>query len=257
MMRHDAGESMSNRPELTIALFAYNEEANLRPAVEEIVDELRRLGARWELVLIDDGSTDGTGAIADTLARELDEVRVVHHEVNLGLGGAYRTGFLEARGRYLSFFPADGQFPAAIIGEFFGQIRRDGLDMVLGYLPPHRRTPVGRALSAIERVLYRMLLGRMPRFQGILMFRTTMLEEIPLVSTGRGWAIIMELVLRAARGDYRLRSVPTTLRPRRSGESKVQNTRTIVANMKQLLALRKKIDESVGARPIRQVSAGE
>lgn len=224
------------RPALTVALLAYNEEKNIRAAVEEIIGELSDLEARWELLLVDDGSTDGTGKLMDEIAAADDRVRVIHHPENRGLGGGYRTGFDEARGTFLTFFPGDGQFPPDIITTFFRQMHE--LDMLCGYIPPQERTPVGRALSAGERVLYRAMLGRMPRFQGILMFRTELLRELPLTSSGRGWGIIMELVLRAARADYRIRSVPTALRPRMSGESKVQNTRTIVANLKQLWALR-------------------
>lgn len=224
-------------PDLTVAVFAYNEEANVRVAVSEILEELQRLPATWELVFIDDGSADRTGAIAEEIAAAEPRVRVVRHGENRGLGGAYRSGFEHARGRLLTFFPADGQFPPSIIGDFFRRI--DGKDMVLGYLPPHRRPPLARLASAAERVLYRALLGRMPRFQGILMFRRAILDEVPLVSQGRGWAVIMELVWRAGRGGYRIESAPTELRPRLSGESKVMNRRAIAANLKQLFALRR------------------
>ena len=73
------------------------------------------------------------------------------------------------------------------------------------------------------------------------MFRRQMLSEIPLVSDGRGWAVIMELILRASRGSYRLVSVPTEVRPRLSGQSKVNNLRNIVSNLTQLWELRSKL----------------
>lgn len=69
------------------------------------------------------------------------------------------------------------------------------------------------------------------------MFRRSLLESIELTSTGRAWTILMELILRAHRAGYRLLSVPTELRPRLSGESKVNNLATIVDSFKQLFAL--------------------
>ena len=215
---------------------AYAEAASLAGVVGEICGALAGLGRPYEVVIVDDGSADGTGEIADGIARDTPAVRVVHHGTNQGLGGVYRTGFSEARQDFLTFFPADGQFSAAILGQFLPLM--DGTDFVLGYLPPARRSPAARLLSWAERVLYRLLFGRLPRFQGILMFRRAVLERIPLTSAGRGWAVLMELLIRASRAGCRMRSAPIELRPRQSGASKVQNVRTITSNLKQVLELR-------------------
>lgn len=225
-------------PHLSVVVLAFNEEKNLRPAVQELLAELQGAGVSWELVIVDDGSSDGTGPLADVLAQENAGVRVIHHPQNLGLGGGYRTGFREARGDWLTFFPADAQFPANIVSLFLRA--SSDVDMVLGYLPS-RSDVVGKALSTAERLLYRLLFRTFPRFQGIMMFKRKLLSELPLVSEGRGWAIVMELILRASRGPYRLKSVATEVRPRLSGESKVNNVRTIVANLKQLWELSKKL----------------
>lgn len=226
-------------PELSVVVLAFNEVDNLRQALDELLAELARLGRPWELIIVDDGSSDGTSALADRLADERWGVRVVHHPSNLGLGGGYRTGFREARGEWLTFFPADAQFPASIIGLFWGHAPR--ADMVLGYLPKRDGDLVGKTLSLAERALYRLLFRSFPRFQGIMLFRRKLLDEIPLVSEGRGWAVVMELILRASRGPYRLVSVPTELRRRLSGQSKVNNVRGIVANLKQLWTLSRKL----------------
>jgi hypothetical protein len=109
--------------------------------------------------------------------------------------------------------------------------------MVLGYLPRRDGPWISKWLSYVERLLYRGLFGRMPRFQGVLMFERSLLEKIPLCSEGRGWAVLMELILRTARGGHRVVSVPTRMRPRRSGQSKVNNWRTTFANMRQLFTL--------------------
>ena len=219
---------------------AFNEEGSLAATTRELHAALGALGVPCELVIVDDGSSDGTGGIADALARELDarpvQVRVVHHRPNLGLGGVYRTGFAQARGEYLTFFPADGQFPATIIGDFLPRARE--VDLVLGYLPERRSSAVAKALSLVERILYAALFGRLPKFQGIMMLRRSVLGEIELKSAGRGWAIVMELIIRVKRGGYRIVSVPNAMRPRAHGQSKVNTLRTIWANVRQVVALR-------------------
>lgn len=214
---------------------AFNEAMDLDRVVHEVRGTLDRLGVTAEILVIDDGSTDGTGALADRLAAEVAGVRVVHHEVNRGLGGVYRTGFGEARGALLSFFPADGQFPSAILESFVPAAGE--VDLVLGYVE-RRDSPLGQALSLLERLLYRALFGSLPRFQGVFVVHTARLRELSLRSHGRGWAIVMEMLIRATREGWRMRSLPTPMRPRRAGTSKVQNVHTIVSNLRQMIALR-------------------
>ena len=228
-----------SQPRLTVVVMAYDEVHSLEAVVDEIRAEVERAGVAVEVLVVDDGSTDGTGALADEIARRHEAVRVVHHDPNEGLGGVYRTGLREARGALLTFFPADAQFPAEIIGQFLPLT--EAHDMVLGYLPQRDDSLVAKGLSGVERVLYRVLFGGFPRFQGVLMFRTAILRDLTLVSAGRGWAIVMELILRADRAGYRLHSAPTGWRPRAHGRSKVNNVRTILANVKQLAELSRKL----------------
>jgi glycosyltransferase involved in cell wall biosynthesis len=223
-------------PEITVCIAAWDEVETLGAVVHEIRAVLERLDATHDILIIDDGSTDGTSEAADRLAGSLEGVRVIHHGENLGLGFVYRTGFREAKGDFLSFFPADGQFPAAIL-EQFHPLAKDH-DIVLGYLPQRRGSLAGAALSRAERLLYRILFGKMPRLEGVFMLRRSILAEIPLRSRGRGWAVVMELVIRASRGGYRIVGAPTDMRPRAAGRSKVNNLRHILVNFEQLLRLR-------------------
>ncbi len=144
------------------------------------------------------------------------------------------------RTELLTFMPADGQFPPDTVNRLLAGI--EGHDLALGYLPNLKRPLVSEALSFAERALYAVVLGRLPRFQGMFMVRTRLLRELPLRSSGRGWAIVMELVLRATRGPYRVVSVPTEILPRTRGQSKVSNLPTIWVNFKQTLELRRLLD---------------
>lgn len=222
--------------DLTVVVMTFDEVATLGTTIDEIRTELSRLGRPWEILIVDDGSTDGSGAAADALAAADPHLRVVHHPVNRGLGEVYRTGFEQAAATYVTFFPADGQFPAAIIGEFRAGI--EGVDLVLGLLPPRRDSRLGHLLSTAEKALYRVVVGPMPPFQGILLFRRSLLQGMRLRSEGRGWGILMEFLLRAVRGGARYVNRPTVLRARTAGRSKVNNPRTILANVRQMLTLR-------------------
>jgi len=221
---------------ISAIIMAFDEAASLEEFVREVEVVLSEVGCPYEIVIVDDGSSDDTGAIANRLAGELEWARVIHHETNRGLGGVYRTGFAQAQGDWLTFFPADGQLPASIIKQFVPLT--DNADMVLGYLPNRKSSLLAKSLSTVEKALYRLLFGPLPKFQGVVMFRRTLLDEIELVSTGRGWAVLMELIIRASRGRYRIISAPTEMRPRMSGKSKVNNLSTIWSNLRQVIALR-------------------
>jgi dolichol-phosphate mannosyltransferase len=215
---------------------AFDEVENLEPMVREVRAALDRLGAPAEILIVDDGSTDGTAALAERLASEVAGTRVIHHPRNRGLGGVYRTGFAEARGDLLTFFPADGQFPASIVEAFVPAM--EGRDLVVGDVA-RRDAFLGRLLSAAERAVYRILFGPLPRFQGIFMVRRDALRQLPLRSEGRGWVIVMEMIVRGVRAGWSIEGRHTALRRRRSGTSKVQNARTVWANLRQVLALRR------------------
>ena len=215
---------------------AFNEAESIASTVAEIVEVLSRSPLAHEVIIVDDGSDDATGELADQLGERIPGVRVVHHSANLGLGGVYRTGFATACGELVTFFPADGQFPASIISQFLVEI--DGRDMVLGYLAGGRDTTLGKALSWCERRIYQAVVGPTPRFQGVLMFRRRLLDRFGPHCGGRGWGVLMEFILRVHRSDAVTASVPTAYRPRLKGRSKVNNWRTIRANLGELWRVR-------------------
>lgn len=226
-------------PKITCCVFAWNEAATLRTVVEAQRAALARLEVTYELVIIDDGSSDGTSDLADRLAEEHPEVTVIHHGENRGLGGVYRTGFTCARGEYVTFFPADGQFPETIHERFYPLV--ENWDLVLGTLPRRTDRVLGALLGRCERILYRAAFGEVPRLDGVFIFRRAILGHLELKSVGRGWTIVWELVLRAHREGYRIVGCPISLLPRTHGVSKVNNLRNVIANVRQLLVLRQQL----------------
>ncbi len=223
--------------DLTVVVMAYNEVGTLEAAVADILKAISNIGVIGEILIVDDGSTDGTSALTDKLSQEKRIVRVIHHPTNLCVGEVWWSGFANAQGRYLTFFPADGQFPSTIIEDFYPRMAH--ADMICGYIDGRNRPMIGKLLSKAERLIFTILFGRMPRFQGIIMFRRGLLNDLVLKSPRglRGWVVQMELVIRAKRAGCSIESRLTTLLPRSQGYSKVNNIRNIYHNLIQAFGL--------------------
>src|SRR5437868_5611838 len=98
---------MDDRPFLSMALLAYNERDSIELAARRSSRALARCGKGYELILVDDGSTDGTADAMDRLAEELPFCRVIHHSAHVGLGVAIRMAYFGGRGEWATWFPAD------------------------------------------------------------------------------------------------------------------------------------------------------
>ena len=152
-----AGPPVARVPRLTWFFPAHNEEANLEPLVSEAMETLPTLADAWEIVIVDDGSRDGTARIADVLAaRHPGLVRAVHHETNLGYGAALRSGFRAARHDLVAFTDGDRQFRVADVGRLTARFAEpDAPDVVAGYRI-RRADPLLRTVYAR---LYRLANG--------------------------------------------------------------------------------------------------
>ena len=136
-------------PRLSYFFPAHNEEANLRGLVEEALATLPTLAETWEIVIVNDGSKDDTGAIADELtAAHPGLVRAVHHPTNLGYGAALLSGFRASRHDLVAFTDGDRQFRVADVGRLTERLAAgDGPDVVVGYRIK-RADPLVRTLYA-------------------------------------------------------------------------------------------------------------
>ena len=122
---------------LSVIVPAYNEEALLKGVVEHLVKTIPGLGLPAEIIIVDDGSLDGTPALADELAAAHDVVSVHHHQRNQGFGATFRTGLECARLRYVMYTPADYNFSAKEFDIYLTLIKY--ADVVIGYRRERRK----------------------------------------------------------------------------------------------------------------------
>ncbi len=130
---------------LSVFFPAYNEEGNIARLTEEAVETLQKLVREFEVIIVNDGSQDKTGEVADGLAERFPEVRAVHHEVNRGYGAALRTGFGACRLDYYFYTDGDRQFRIQEIEKLLPHA--PGYDIVTGFRI-NRQDPFPRSLNA-------------------------------------------------------------------------------------------------------------
>lgn len=225
---------------LSIVVPAYNEAGNVEPVVNEILQTLSEnpwVGP-YEVVLVDDGSRDETGAIMDRVAKEHSQLTVAHHETNRGFGAALKTGFTRSRGKYVTLITADGEIAVDQPLRLYREI--GNRDLMLS----QRERTVGAGRTMLTwgvGWMMRLILGFWPdNSVGIYVVRGDLVRSMPLYSdTG---LVNLEVILHCQdRGCSIATSGFTHARPRLSGESKVTNLRTIVRTLWEMFKLRWRI----------------
>ena len=204
------------QPSISVVLPAFNEEDNLAATVANAVSALRQLGLEFEIVIVDDGSVDGTPRICRDLTRH-NCVRVIRHERNRGYGAVLRTGFNAVPCDLVFFTDADGQFRFDQLPQFLAAI--DKIDMVIGYRAD-RQDPWHRRFNArVGNCIARMFLGVRARDINCAykLLRRASLRELSLESEGA--MINTELLALAARAGWKIRELPVAHFPRKLGKA--------------------------------------
>jgi glycosyltransferase involved in cell wall biosynthesis len=222
---------------LSVVVPMYNEEAYVARVVAAARSALEALGADWEIVLVDDASTDGTGALADELARADVRIQVVHNPANRQLGGSLRAGFARARGDLVFYTDADlpvdlGQLPRAV-----HLLEYQQADVLAAYrfdrtAEGWRRAAMAFAYNALVRVLFDLPL-RDVNF-AFKLFRRSLLERVTLTSEGS--FIDAELLLRARRAGAHVIQMGVDYFPRRHGTSKLSSPAVVRGILREMAA---------------------
>ncbi len=236
-----------------VVLPTYNEAENLGPIVAAILEHLPRA----TVLVVDDGSPDGTGRLADELAEVDPRVRVRHRPVKQGLGRAYLDGFgvaIHAGAGIVVQMDADFSHDPAVLPTLIAPIAEDRADLVIGsrYIRGGGVVDWGIGRRVISRggsLFARIVLGLRPNdlTGGFKAWRAASLGAIPFdgVHAG-GYVFQIEMTYRASRLGARIVEVPIVFRDRRVGQSKMSR-RIIVEALVVVVSLR--LDELRGRGP--------
>jgi glycosyltransferase involved in cell wall biosynthesis len=239
-------------PALSYFFPAHNEAANLRGLVEEALGTLPALAESFEIIIVNDGSRDETGTIADELAAAHPEVRAVHHPTNLGYGAALRSGFAAARHDHLAFTDGDRQFKVADLGRLIDRIAARDADAVVGYRI-RRADPLVRTVYAkLYRLANLTFFGLKVRDVDCAskLFTRASLDGVNVESGGAFFSAELLIKLRA-RGR-RLAEVGVPHYPRTAGSPTGAKPQVVLRAVRDFWALRLRL----WAAPRRALSRG-
>ena len=222
-------------PGVSVFLPCHNEEGNIERVAAALETELPRIAERYEIVVVDDGSRDRTGEIADRLAAANPHLKVVHHPVNRGYGAAVISGIRACNQPWVVLCDGDGQFEASDIARLAAKTPE--YDVVVGHRA-HRADPLMRRINGKAwTVLMRLLLGiRISDIDcGLKLFRRDLLEGIDLQA--KGAMISAELMAQLAGRGARICEVEVRHLPRVAGEQSGASLKVIVRAFRELFSL--------------------
>lgn len=254
MESHNNANTTEVPPRLSIVLPAYNEEGNIERAVREALAGAAKAGATCEVVVVNDGSRDGTAGILKSLEGELGAwLRVIDHPVNLGYGVALRDGFRATRGELVFYTDSDNQFDLGELKDFMPLM--EDHDVILGYRVDRQDPWLRKFVSGGFNGLSSLAFGMKVRDLNcsFKLFRGDLIRALPLDTPD--FFIDTELVARIHRGGYRYVQRGVRHYPRTAGKSTVRPSdvpRTLVSLARMWMRLRR---EPRGAERVQGSSA--
>lgn len=227
---------MTKLTSLSIFVPTYNEEANISLIIEDVLKYVPSLAKKWELIVVNDGSTDQTARIVKTYSERFSEIRLINHSHNRGYGAAVKTGLKSARYDWIFFTDSDRQFRFEELSSFISH--RDSADFVIGYRKK-RRDPLIRLIIAqgFLRVWNYFLFGLTVKDVDCAykLIPKKCLNKIVLSTESA--ITVTELLHKLIKRGYKYKEVPVTHYPRPYGHQTGNHPSVMYKALRESVAL--------------------
>ena len=235
--------------DISFVLPALNEQDNIHRALESVIDVAQRYCGKFEIIVVDDGSTDRTAELVTEEATHHSEIRLVRHARNRGYGEALRTGFLRARMEYVFFTDADNQFDMEELKLLLPWAQR--VDVVAGFRINRQDPPMRRLNAWVWNRLVRVLFYVPVRDIdcAFKLFRRSALEDIDIESVGA--MVNTEIMVKLGRTGKTVVEVGVTHLPRTAGTARGAKLRVIVRALIEVSRMYDRLSSlGPGANPV-------
>jgi glycosyltransferase involved in cell wall biosynthesis len=196
---------------LSVFFPVYNDEATVRQVTEKALRVCTEIADDYEVIIVDDGSPDASGRIADELARQHPQVRAVHHPVNRGYGAAVRTGLAESRHEWICFTDGDNEYDLRDLRKLWRL--RDHYDLIITFRYVRRYSGLRTVISRVYNMVLRRLFFTRYRdvSTGLRLARRSLIDELTLEATSPfiGAEIAIKTMLKGYRvGEMGIQTFP-------------------------------------------------
>jgi glycosyltransferase involved in cell wall biosynthesis len=203
----------SSSPQVSVLVPAMNEAENLPLFMEEAAKAFAASTERYEVIVVDDGSTDGTWSVLERLKTQYAFLRTARHRARRGIADALRTGFLHAKSDVLVFYPADMQFKPEDIPRLVAPILADEADMVTGFKQgKYEKAFVSGIYNRLSRTLFHVPVKDL---NSVKAYRREIMDALPVRPDWHRYMIVI-----AAAQGFSVTEIPVPLYPRHAGKSK-------------------------------------
>lgn len=226
---------------ISISVFfpCYNEEKNIGKLLSKTIQFLPTIASDYEIIVVDDGSSDATSEISQNFSRENLKVKVIRHETNMGYGVALRTGFENCKKEYIFFTDGDNQFDIKEITKLLPYVR--DFDIVAGFRIKRKDNFIRRISEFSFNRLVRILFGL--KIKDInCAFKLYKKEVIKKIKLQSSWGFInSELLIHAKKMGFTIKQVGVTHYPRQWGTQTGASSKVILGSLHELFKLRKEL----------------
>jgi glycosyltransferase involved in cell wall biosynthesis len=228
----------TNPPSISLVLLMYNEEPNIAAALDETLAWARGRLDDWEVIVVDDGSSDGGPAIVERYVRDEPRVRMVRHAKNRGMGAGMTTGTAEARKDYVVVMASDLQVPVAELDKLIALL--DQADIILTVYGNRPNNLARTVMSRGFRLYMRALADIRFQLESFVLIPTAIAHELLPSIRCDTFFFSFEIVQRAIEQGYTVATATIASRPRLHGESKVATTGRIKQVAGEVLEYRRR-----------------
>jgi len=223
---------------------AHNEEGNVERMCNALRIVLPNVAEDFEIIIVNDGSNDKTGEIADRLAAQDEKIRVVHHERNMGYGAAIRSGISACKKEYVFLTDGDNQFDVSQLSLFVPMVSQ--YDGVIGFRLNRQDNFVRKANAWAWNRLVQWMFGLKAKDIdcAFKLFHREVFEKVQLESSGA--MISTEMLVKMKKNKYRLHEIGVLHSPRLAGKQTGANLRVIFKAFNELYRFYLKMREERG-----------
>lgn len=230
--------------ELSIFFPCYNEEKNIERTVDQAIKVLKKIAQKWEIIIVNDGSKDETGAVALKIQKLYPHIKIVTHNPNRGYGAAFKSGIYTAKYKWIAFTDSDGQFDFSEISKFIKKQQTTKADLVIGYYLSRQVSKTVILTSKIWELIVFVLFGLKVRDIdcGFKFISKKVVDTIPRLEAERGAFISSEFLIKAKKSGFKIIEIPVHHYPRTEGVPTGRKLNVIIKSFLDLFRLWFKIN---------------